>query len=52
MSKHKNKLPELSEKSGIGVRYTNHSLRAAAIMCMFNGGLPEKIIPAIEVQKL
>ena len=23
-------LPELSEKSGIGVRYTNHSLRATA----------------------
>lgn len=40
----KNMLPELSEKSGIGVCYTNHSLRTTAIMHMFNGGLPETII--------
>ena len=40
----KNMLPELSEKSGIGVRYTNHSLRATAITRMFNEGIPEKVI--------
>ena len=37
-------LPELSEKSGIGVHYTNHSLRATAITRMFNCGVPEKVI--------
>ena len=30
----KNILPELSEKSGVGVHYTNHSLRATAITRM------------------
>ena len=40
----KKMLPELSEKSGIGVRYTNHSLRATAITRMFNGEIDEKII--------
>ena len=40
----KNMLPELSNKSGLGVRYTNHSLRATAITRMFHSGLPEKII--------
>ena len=40
----KNMLPELSEKSGIGVHYTNHSLRATAITRMFNKGIPEKVI--------
>ena len=37
-------LPELSEKSGVGVHYTNHSLRATAITRMFNCGVPEKVI--------
>ena len=40
----KNVLPELSEKSGIQVRYTNHSLRATAITRMFNGEVDEKVI--------
>ena len=40
----KNVLPELSEKSGIQVRYTNHSLRATAITTMFNGKVDEKVI--------
>ena len=35
-------LSELSEKSGVGVHYTNHSLRAIAITRMFNSGVPEK----------
>ena len=37
-------VPELSEKSGVGKRYTNHSLRATAITRMFNSGIPEKVI--------
>ena len=37
-------LPELSEKSGVGVHYTNHSLRATAITRMFNCRVPEKVI--------
>ena len=37
-------LPDLSDKSGSGVRYTNHSLRATAITRMFNSGVLEKII--------
>ena len=37
-------VPELSEKSGVGVHYTNHSLRATAITLMFNCGVPEKVI--------
>ena len=37
-------LSELSEKSGVGVHYTNHSLRATAIIRMFNCGVPEKVI--------
>ena len=40
----KNVLPELSDKCGIGVRYTNHSLRATAITRMFNSGIAEKVI--------
>ena len=32
----KNVLPSLSKESGIGVHYTNHSLRATAITRMFN----------------
>ena len=37
-------ISELSEKSGVGVHYTNHSLRAIAITRMFNSGVPEKVI--------
>jgi len=40
----KNILPELSEKSSVGVHYTNHSLRATAITRMFTNGIPEKVI--------
>ena len=40
----KNVLPSLSKESGIGMRYTNHSLRATAITRMFNYGVEEKII--------
>lgn len=40
----KNILPELSEKSGIQVRHTNHSLRATAITWMFNGQVDEEVI--------
>jgi hypothetical protein len=40
----KSMLPDLADKSGIGVHYTNHSLRATTITRMFNSGLPEKII--------
>ena len=37
-------LPDLSEKSGVGVHYTKHSLRVTAITRMFNSGVPEKVI--------
>ena len=37
-------VPELCAKSGVGVHYTNHSLRATAITRMFNSGVPEKVI--------
>lgn len=40
----KSMLPDISEKSEVGVRYTNHSLRATAITRMFNSGVSEKII--------
>ena len=40
----KNILPMLSQKSGIDVHYTNHSLRATAITRMFTSGIPEKVI--------
>ena len=40
----KNILLDVSEKSGIQVRYTNHSLRATAITQMFNSQVNEKII--------
>ena len=41
----KKMLPELSEKAGIGIRYTNHSLCTTTITRMFNGEIDEKIIP-------
>ena len=34
----KNFLPEISEKAGISVRYTNHSLRATAVSRMYENG--------------
>ena len=37
-------LPLLVKESGIEVWYTNFSLRATAITCMFNGGIEENII--------
>ena len=40
----KSMLPGLSEKSGSGVRYTNHSLRDTAITRLFNSGVSEKVI--------
>ena len=40
----KSMLPELSRKSGNGMHYTNHSLRATSITRMFNNGLPEKVL--------
>ena len=40
----KNILSELSKKSAISVRYTNHSLRATAITRMFQAQVEEKII--------
>ncbi|XP_011407854.1 PREDICTED: glutamine-rich protein 1-like [Amphimedon queenslandica] len=40
----KNVVPEISEEAGIGVRYTNHSLRATAITRMYDSGVPEKLI--------
>ena len=39
-----NVLPELSEKSGIQVRYTNYSLQATAITRMLNGEVDKKVI--------
>lgn len=47
----KNILPDLSRKSGIGVHYTNHSLRATSITRMFNNGLPEKLIAEMSGHK-
>ena len=40
----KRMLPDLSEQSGIGVRYTNHSLRATAITRMFTCEISEKLL--------
>ena len=37
----KNILSDLSEKAGLEVHYTNHSLRATAITRMFNSEIPE-----------
>ena len=40
----KNILLDVSEKSGIQVRYTNHCLRATAVTQMFNSHVNEKVI--------
>ena len=37
-------LPDLSKEAGVGVHYTNHSLRATAITRMYEGGVPENLI--------
>ena len=37
-------IPNLSLEAGIGVHYTNHSLRATAVTRMYEKGVPEKII--------
>ena len=42
-------LPDLSQMSGIGVRYTDHSLRATAIAIIM--GIPEKIIAETSVHR-
>ena len=47
----KNMLPELARRSGVGVHYTNHSLRATSITRMFNNGIPEKVIAEISGHK-
>ena len=37
-------LPDLSEQSGIGITYTNHSLYATTNTQMFTCGISEKVI--------
>ena len=37
-------MPNIAAELGLGVRYTNHSLRATAVMRMYNTGVPEKLI--------
>ena len=44
INKFKTFMPEICSDSGLGLRYTNHSLRATAVTRMFNTGVPEKVI--------
>ena len=37
-------LSELSEKAGLDMHYSNHSLRTTAVTRMFNSGIEEKVI--------
>ena len=37
-------MPDIAAESGLGVHYTNHSLRATAVTRMYNTGVPEKLI--------
>ena len=37
-------MPEIAAESGLGVHYTNHTLRATAVTRMYNTGVPEKHI--------
>ena len=37
-------LPNMSEKAGTSVRYTNHSMRATSATRLFSSGIPEKVI--------
>ena len=45
-------LPEFSEQSGVGVHYTNHSLRATAITCMYNCRVPEETTSVTEFKEM
>ena len=36
-------IPDIVIESRLGVHYTNHSLRATAVMRMYNTGVPEKL---------
>ena len=36
--------PDIAAESGLGVHYTNHSLKATAVTRMYNTGVPEKLI--------
>ena len=40
----KNIVPDICKKPDCGTKYTNHSLRATAITCMFNSSLSEKVM--------
>ena len=44
INKLKTFMPEIAAESGLGVHYTNHSLRATAVTRMYNTGVPEKLI--------
>ena len=44
MNKLKTFMPDIAAESGLGVHYTNHSLRATAVTRMYNTGVPEKLI--------
>ena len=35
---------DIAAESGLGIHYTNHSLRATVVMRMYNTGVPEKLI--------
>ena len=37
-------MPDIAAELGLGVHYTNHSLRATAVTRMYNTGVPEKFI--------
>ena len=47
----KNMMPTISARAGLGVRYTNHSLRATAATCMFAAGIPEKVVSEVTGHK-
>ena len=44
INKLKTFMPDIAAEPGLGVHYTNHSLRATAVMRMYNRGVPEKLI--------
>ena len=43
----KKMMPTISERAGLAVRYTNHSLRATAATRMFASGIPEKVVAEV-----
>ena len=43
----KKMMPTISERAKLPVRYTNHSLRAAAATRMFASGIPEKVLGGV-----